>query len=219
MTSFWYDASDDDYSVPPLGTYRGTLQLLGNLQGYADFFSGRLVPLMVYYGHEWIPASLWPLAGNPVTNEGPIDERGIKFYPGARKFMVNTGPFSMQPGQSQEIIYDFVAAYSAGNYLDAVANLQKLIPTIKQAYQEFLRFQLPVGPWQMKQPEKTESAGDYFLLAEGYLNPFKQNVKIKFRLLKQMDIRLDVFNCAGQRVKTIYQWGSFQRRPSFAIGW
>jgi len=112
----------------------------------------------------------------------------------------------MQPGQSQEIIYAYVAAYSASNHLDAVARLQKLVPTVKQAYQEFLRFQLPVGPRQTKQPENTESAGgDYFLLAEGYPNPFKQNVKIKFRLLNQMAIRLEVFNSAGQRVKALYR--------------
>jgi len=207
MTSFWYQATGDEFSGPNLGSYYGTLQLWGNLQGYADYYGGQLRPFLTYIGNQWILLSPWPFAGNPVTHEGQIDGVGGYLFPGSREFMVNSGPFSMQPGQSQEIIYAYVAAYSASNHLDAVAKLQKLVPTVKQAYQEFLRFQPPVGPRQTKQPAKTDSTGvDYFLLAEGYPNPFKQNVKIKFRLLNQMDIRLDVFNSAGQRVKTLY-WG------------
>ncbi len=207
MTGFWYHATGGGTPYADMGIYEGALDIYAQLQGNIEFFdfTGEIIPF-VRGDIEGLISSPWPLAGDPLTGQGDIDGKDYNMSPGNRAFMVNTGPFSLQPGQSQEIIYAYVAAYSTGNQLDALANLQKMIPTVKKAYQEFLNFEPPVGPRKSTKPEISDSSGvDYFLLAEGYPNPFSQNVKIKFRLLNQMDIRLEVFNSAGQRVKTIYQ--------------
>ncbi len=205
MTSFWYAAAGDCFSYPILGQYQGTLDIFANLMGYGALYpDGTLLPF--YRGDKPEEISTpWPLAGNPVTGQGDVDGRGYNTNPSNRSFMVNSGPFSMQPGQVQDIIFAYVAAYSLGNHLDALATLQKIVPTVKRAYREFLNFVPPVGPRKKITAKPDSTNVEYFLLAEGYPNPFHQSVKIKFRLLNNMDVRLDIFNSAGQRVKTLYR--------------
>ncbi|NOX90458.1 MAG: T9SS type A sorting domain-containing protein [Calditrichaeota bacterium] len=206
MTSFWYEGSGDGFSIPNMGVYDGTLSVFANLQGYASIMGNTLIPFKKYINGKFVSNSPWPLTGNPVTGEGDIDGKDGNLIPGARKFMINSGPFNMQPGDVQDIIFAYVAAYSSEGYLDALANLEKMVPTTHKAYQEFLNFEQPVGPREVVKNEEPDSGGvDYFILAEGYPNPFVQNVKIKFRLLNNLTVRLDIFNSAGQRVKTIFR--------------
>ncbi|MHB2153924.1 FlgD immunoglobulin-like domain containing protein [Calditrichota bacterium GD2] len=204
MTSFWYHGSGMATAPPSLGAYWGTLTVFANLLGFADYRYGHFEP----FTNGAIPTSPWPLQGNPLSGQGEIDGANGYPLPGARMLMVNSGPFSMEPGAVQELIYAFVAANpsAAGNHLDALANLMKMIPTLHKAYQAFLQFEAPVGPRQTTPPDTHDSTGvDYFILGDGYPNPFAQQVQLKLRLLNDLDVRLEVFNVLGQQVQTIYQ--------------
>jgi hypothetical protein len=52
--------------------------------------------------------------------------------------------------------------------------------------------------------EKTESHGiDQFVLSQNYPNPFNPETRIEFFLPKRQHINLDIYNAAGQHIKTL----------------
>jgi len=110
MTSFgWFGAgsaiSDPDFN------YSGTLQWFNLMEGF--------LPRPEY--PEQIPwtniitgeTTIFPLAGDPVTGEGDID--GLFLPPGDRRLLLNTGPFTMALGDTQEVVIALVAGMGADN--------------------------------------------------------------------------------------------------------
>ncbi len=214
MTSFFYVASGGPSNTVPMGTYQATLHTYAVMQGYANYPSEPFYH-MLDANYRNTPPTFFPLNGNPVTGKGDVDGRGYNTPPGTRHFSLQSGPFKMNPGDVQEIIVAYVFALpdGNGNYLSAVKNLQLMVPTVFKMYDEFKTFVAPTGPFRPaeKETRQPDSTGvTYFLLAPGAPNPFSNQTTIKFRLLKTMDIQLDIFNMLGQKVKTIFQ-GSLTR--------
>ncbi|MBN2571045.1 MAG: hypothetical protein JXA68_02860, partial [Ignavibacteriales bacterium] len=58
------------------------------------------------------PTKYW-LSGDPITNEGWIDNNSINGED--RRFGINSGPFTMAPGDTQEIIYSINIGHGADN--------------------------------------------------------------------------------------------------------
>ncbi|HEX2963664.1 MAG TPA: hypothetical protein VHO43_17840, partial [Ignavibacteriales bacterium] len=106
-----YDYAEDIY----LGDdYKdGTLRLYNYMQG------------KVINGHYFaVPPELgggetrFPLSGDPVTKTGYID--GMLYLSGDRRMGVNSGPFTMAPGDTQEVVFAEIAAGAT----PGVSNLQ-----------------------------------------------------------------------------------------------
>jgi len=100
VSSSYFFASGSADSDPSLGVYDGTLQFYNLLLG--------LRPRPEYpYGLPWISPidntpTKFPLSGNPLSGQGWID--GNPYGPGDRRIGVNTGPFTMALGDTQEVI-------------------------------------------------------------------------------------------------------------------
>jgi len=138
MTSFTlFDRTVAAYSDPPQGTYEGTMQwwnLLRGLQGrtgrpFVDPVTG-------------IP-SKYVANGDPVKRTGWID--GITPVPGDRRMCLNSGPFTLAPGDTQEVVVAMLAAQGTDR-LSSVALLKFYDQQAQLAYDNFFNVPGPPPP-------------------------------------------------------------------------
>lgn len=107
LTSFAYFSAGSGISDPPF-TYEGALRWWRMLQGYVPDPSTS--PWRLYPSGPF-PQSKYPLSGDPVTGSGFVDGLGTaySFAPGDRRIVLNSGPFRLAPGDTQEVVVGTVA--------------------------------------------------------------------------------------------------------------
>jgi len=148
-TSGWFGAGSND-SDPDLEEYSGTLQWWNLMEGYRPRpdFPERLPWIDNITGLE----TKTPLAGDPVTGEGDID--GISLGPGDRRMLMNSGPFDMGLGETQDVVIALIGA-TGGDNLSSITVLRYFDTYAQFAYD--LNFDLPSAP---AGPSVTASARD-----------------------------------------------------------
>ncbi len=106
MSSFSYFSAGSPISDPP-GTYVGARRWYRMLQGYAPVDVER----QFYPFPPGLTSNRYPLSGDPVRRTGFIDGLGTtySFAPGDRRINLSTGPFTLAPADTQEIVVAFVA--------------------------------------------------------------------------------------------------------------
>lgn len=122
MTSFGYFAAGSTISDPPF-TYVGAQQWYRLLNGYIP--ADNLTPYTYSVGPLAGEPTKFPLSGDPVKRTGDID--GFFLAPGDRRMVVASGPFTMQPGDVQEIVVGIVGGIvdaDGGNNRNAVAQMK-----------------------------------------------------------------------------------------------
>jgi hypothetical protein len=117
MTSFSYFSAGSPYSDPcnreTAGYACNTGQWWKMLRGYAPL--GTLSTSDVPYASGPFPEGKFPLSGDPVAHSGFLDGLGTdySFAPGDRRILLSTGPFTMAPGDTQDVVVAFVAGLGA----------------------------------------------------------------------------------------------------------
>ncbi len=125
MTSYCYFAAGSSISDPILGSYEGTLQWYNLLNGYTPTDDLQNPTPYVYgSGPNIGQPTKFPLNGDPVLGTGDIDGQGQNLPPGDRRMVSASGPFTMLPGDSQEVIYAIVGG-SSDHYLTSINELKK----------------------------------------------------------------------------------------------
>ncbi len=204
MTSFWLHQTGAGMPFPELGLYeKGTLNAYAIFNGYAGYWRGRLIPMYKVSPDKQI-VTKYMANGNPLTHQGDIDGEGNSMGPGVRYFFMNTGPFTMKPGEYQDIIVATIGALpnAVGDQYISLAHLFRMLGTIKKAYLEFLDYEnteftnvlrtlSPKG--QGERPQLT-----------AFPNPFNQTVRLRLHLPAAGFARLEIFNVMGQKVRTIF---------------
>jgi len=149
MTAFYYfakgDAAVDD---PTTVSYSGTLQ-------FYNFFQGRIGKSGEFFRTpEAMGAqrTVFACSGDPVTQTGWLDGQIINA--GDRRIGCASGPFTMKPGDEQEIVVAQIAAIGTDN-LNSVAVLKNYDKVAQDAYNNF--FKIPQGA---KQPNVTAAEMD-----------------------------------------------------------
>lgn len=102
------------------GDYEGTIDLYNYLQGLTK--DGHPFPIPSQFGSG---ITKYPFSGDPISQQGFID--GVDVPPADRRVMINSGPFNMAPGDSQEVIY----AEILGGYFNNFSNLAAVSQTKK----------------------------------------------------------------------------------------
>jgi len=74
-------------------------------------------------------ATKFPLSGDPVTQTGWLDS-----YPTDRRLMLSTGPFTMAPGDSQEILTAILVGQGTDR-LSSISNLRTAAVLAKELYE------------------------------------------------------------------------------------
>ncbi len=131
MTNFCYFNWDLGYP-PPMDWYDGYRYLSGKV-----LYKHRDGP---YYDR----ATRFPLNGDPVTGEGDLDGRGKNALPGDRQFLFSSGPFTMQPGDTQEVIVALVGGIGYDR-LKSIVEMKKFAHFAKILYDQ--RFSGPFTPY------------------------------------------------------------------------
>ncbi|MDP2208486.1 MAG: T9SS type A sorting domain-containing protein [Bacteroidota bacterium] len=142
MTSFAYFSAGSPISDPPF-SYEGGLRWWRMLQGYAPDPS--TAPWRLYPHPTGVTETKFPLNGDPVARTGFIDGAGTaaSFAPGDRRIVMNTGPFTLSPGDTQEVVMGTVAGLGGDRF--SSINVMKFYDRFVQNTYNAL-FQVPKAP-------------------------------------------------------------------------
>jgi hypothetical protein len=136
--AYYFVRGDPAVTDPTLGSIEGSTQFYNFMQGRigltGEFFTNPITG----------QPTTFTLPGDPVTGDGWID--GILIGPNDRRIGMASGPFTMEPGDTQEVV---VAEICAGaiegvDRLSAVSLLKYYDQIAQVAYDNF--FDLPVAP-------------------------------------------------------------------------
>ncbi len=106
------------------------------LNGYQYAYRGELTSFTVGSGPNAGQTTIFPLSGDPFLQTGDIDGLGNNRSPHDQRILVSSGPFTMQPGDTQEIIYALVGGNSiVGNHLTSLQALKTNAVAVKQAFE------------------------------------------------------------------------------------
>ena len=138
MTSFSWFAAGSDIDDPPLGQYNGTLEWYNMLNGFTP--TPDLSNPTPYLHGSGALAGLptkFPLNGDPVRGIDDIDGQGNNYSPSDRRMALSSGPFTMQPGDTQEVVIGLVGGIS-GNNLMSITSMKNNDISAQYAYNSLL---------------------------------------------------------------------------------
>ncbi len=145
MTSFGYFAAGSAIPDPTLGKYEGTKQWYNLLNGYIPTDDLK-DPSPFVHGSGPLAGkpTKFPVNGDPVNGTGDIDGLGSNLPPGDRRMVLASGPFTMQPGDTQEVVVAIIGGLGDDN-LGSVSKL-KQYDEIAQALYDDLFTTVPKPP-------------------------------------------------------------------------
>jgi len=122
LTSFaYFSAGNSEWSDPVQNDYDGTLEWYNLLRGN---ISKTNTDNPISFTHRATGEETnFPLNGDPVTGVGDVDGTGANFPNGDRRMSVNTGPFTMAPGDTQEVVVAIVGG-SGSTYLQSITQMK-----------------------------------------------------------------------------------------------
>ncbi|GAB4380457.1 MAG: hypothetical protein Kow0042_30560 [Calditrichia bacterium] len=136
MTSFYYDGAGSFYSIPSFSTYEGQIEWYYLLNGFIPLYTpGPPIAFHHMAGPYFGRPTKFPVNGDPVSGIGDVDGEGNNLIPGSRQMLVASGPFTMQPGDTQEVITALVGGIDpAGDHLSAVAQLKENVKAVRSFF-------------------------------------------------------------------------------------
>lgn len=142
LTSFAYFSAGSGISDPAFSR-EGGLRWWKMLQGFVPDASTS--PKRLYPHPPGYPVTKFPLSGDPVNRTGFIDGQGqtYSFAPGDRRIVLNSGPFTLAPGDTQELVVGTVAGIGADR-ISSVAVMKFNDRFVQNTYDAL--FQVPKAP-------------------------------------------------------------------------
>ncbi|MEX0602629.1 MAG: hypothetical protein WD295_04755, partial [Bacteroidota bacterium] len=158
MTSFSWFAAGSAIEDPPF-SYEGGLRWNRMLRGFVPDPSTQ--PERLYPSGSF-PPSKFPLSGEPnIAGSGFVDGQGAdwSFSPGDRRIVLSTGPFTLAPGDTQEVVVGVVGGLGADRF-SSVAVMKANDAAVQTTYD--LLFQVSQPP-AVPQPVATELDGQVII--------------------------------------------------------
>ncbi len=194
MTSFAYYSPGTPLNPPQIADYSGTEAWYNIFQGFTPD-SENQTPYLIGSGPNTGSPTVFPLSGDPNAQASQDNDGfGNNFPPGDRLFAISSGPFQMQPGDSQEVIYAIVGGnlpstqYTSFN--DMISNVEwvrNFANTTLVGIDDLPERQLPGN----------------FTLHGNYPNPFNPSTTIVYSLPKTANVRLQVYDVLGKEIATL----------------
>ena len=180
MTSFVYFAAGSAISDPDLGEYVGTQQWYNLLRGYQP--QPDVDNPVPYTNPLTEEDTFFTLDGDPTVPEGWND--GVPLPSGDRRIVLNTGPFEMALGDTQEVVVALLGGISTDRLL-SISKLKFNDKFVQEAYDNLFEVPSPpAGPdvrvseldgrilldwsWNEEAVALTEEDNDFGFLFEGY---------------------------------------------------
>lgn len=188
MSSFGYFVAGGEWSLPKLGDYNGTLQWYNLLRGNIPTSDiANPTPFTYTTGSNQGQTTKFPLNGDPENGTGDVD--GKKYSASDRRLVLVSGPFTMHPGDIQEMVVAVVGGIGNDN-LNSVRDLKETI--------NFLQAQALPTKIDKNKPMISES-----YLLQNYPNPFNPKTTISFKTIKRENVELVIFDVLGREIKTL----------------
>ena len=149
------------------------------------------------------------LSGDPVAGTGWLDSN-----PADKRFMLNSGPFTMVPGDTQEV----VAAIILGQGTDRLTSI-----TVMKYNDEFAQSAFDSSNVWTDVEEETarEELTAQFCLSANYPNPFNPVTRIQYTVggsqTHPLPVTLRVYNVLGQVVRTLVN--ERKERGTYEVIW
>ncbi|MBI1936752.1 MAG: T9SS type A sorting domain-containing protein [Ignavibacteriales bacterium] len=181
MTSFAFFISEycpDTFEPPD----KANVFLYNSLQGLIDCTGS---PFINPLTHD---TTKYALSGNPLNKTGWID--GIINKSGDRRMLISSGPFNMEPGDTQEVIYAQIAAQGT----DRLASILWLIRAA---------FTSQCLCYEPTKPALNVTLPEYFYLSQNYPNPFNPVTKIIYEIPIDCHVTLKVYDLLGKEIATL----------------
>ena len=200
FNGFMYQAVGGSWSDPSFN-YNGTLMYYNIMRGFFPipaYPKGTPYPSIVA---DYTSTGFYLLDGDPVAGTGKID--GYIEGPGTRRFYVITGPFSMDLGDTAEVVIALVGGMG-NNHLASVTNLKYNTKAANLFYNYFVA-DMTSGAMQIPPPDRPKSnvLPDSYVLYQNYPNPFNSITRIKYDLPEDAFVNLTVYDVLGNKVKVL----------------
>lgn len=194
MTSFmWYINAHPRYQLPYLGKYEGSLQQYSNLKG------------KLYNGDPIIDpntgdTTTYCVSGDPVNNTGWNQNGGWPGGdgPGNIFYLLSSGPFTMEPGDTQEVAFAIFLARGSSN-INSITKLKEKANHLHNFWKEFVLEEIE---------ERNNQVVKEFKVYQNYPNPFNPTTTIEYRIPGQarndmVNVKLIIYDVLGREVTTL----------------
>ncbi len=185
------------YFADPSFNYDGTLEFYNLMSGYKPYppYPSRQT------GAEFIGYGTYMLPGDPVTGTGAID--GITDGPGGRSMWLMNGPFSMDLGDTAEVVIALVGGMGE-DHLASVSNLKYNTKAANLFYNYFVE-EITNGTIEVPPPDRSipNLIPDNYVMYQNYPNPFNSFTTIRYELPDPAFVKLIVYDVLGGEVKRL----------------
>jgi len=139
-----------------------------------------------------------PTTGSFWSEIRPLPESEFTNPTFDRRFVISGGPFSLQPGESTELLMGVVWAQGANN-LDSVRKLKGIVGNMQSTPESYLISGYLAGQID-EQPATPEFALGF---DQNFPNPFLGTTTLRYSLPKTMNVRLAVYDLLGREVAVL----------------
>ena len=207
MTSFFYRGTNHWWRDP-----HSALDMYNVMNGFLP----EVEPMAPFLDPYWNPVK-YMVSGDPVTKNGWIDgtfgEWGY-WGRGDRRFHMNSGPFHMALGDTQEVIIAMVGGIGSCR-LASVSVMKHYVKWVRSwAQHVFITGLEDVTP---DMPDDEDLIPQNFHLYPNYPNPFNSGTTIEYDLPLQKYVRLSIYNILGQSVRVLVD--ETQEPGYYRYGW
>ncbi len=137
------------------------------------------------------------LPGDPVTGEAwslvNTDGQGTPFPSNDQVFLISSGPFTMNPGETQDLVMAIVWARGKDN-LDSVTELRTAAGYVETALPDLMQYQVATAI------DPGPDAKDVYAMRANYPEPFTERTTIRYEIARAEHVRLAVYDVLGREV-------------------
>ena len=197
-----YISGDPKYRDAEIGIPAGSDQLYNNFRGKLWDGSDIFVPNTSRVTNFCVP-------GDPQLKTGWYEGKGWIGGPskGDRRTVMASGPFNLNPGESQEVVFAILVARGTDN-INSVTKLKEIARYLHEYWGndiptdiEESSFEIPVS----------------YSLSQNYPNPFNPTTTIEYSIPEMNNVQITIYNVLGQEIATLVN--EVQPPGSYKVVW